>query len=104
MHFQRIKKLQEIYGFKDMQDKINSGLAWRLEGSFGREAMRLLESGACMLPKECNFDAYCNRIPSRDELKPGTKGTFKNSQNFWQGVEDGSIEIDEFADCEEYED
>lgn len=101
MNFQSIKKLQEIYGFKEMQDMINSGQAWKMEGSYGREAMRLLDSGACMLPKVDRYDFYGNLVPSRDKLKAGTKGTYKNSQKFWQGVEDGSIEIDEFEDCDD---
>jgi hypothetical protein len=104
MNFQSIKKLQEIYGFKEIQDMINSGQAWKMEGSYGREAMRLLESGVCMLPKKDTLTFYRNLVPSRDKLQAGTKGTFKNSQTFWQGVEDGSIEIDEFAEFEDYDD
>lgn len=99
--FKQITALQKQYGFNKMQEYINNGMAWKLEGSVGREAMALLESGACMLPKEFKVDYYGNRVPSRDVLKPGTKGTFKNSQNFWQGVLDGSIEIDEFAEVDE---
>ena len=99
--FKAITKLQKDYGFDKIQESINTGLAWKMEGSVGREAMALLESGACMLPKEFNVDYYGNRVPSRDVLKPGTKGTFKNSQTFWQGVLDGKIEIDEFAEIDE---
>ena len=84
-----------------MQDMINTGQVWKMEGSMGREAMALLESGACMLPKEFKTDYYGNKVPSRDVLKAGTKGTFLNSQNFWQGVLDGKIEIDEQAEIEE---
>ena len=101
MTFNRIKSMQKAYGFDKMQESINSGMAWQLEGSVGREAMGLLESGACMLPKAFKIDYYGNRVPSRDVLKVGTKGTFKNSQDFWQGVEDGRIEIDEFAEMDE---
>lgn len=46
--------LQKECGCSDMQEKIDSGLAWKLEGSFGRQAMSCLESGACMLPKKSN--------------------------------------------------
>lgn len=99
--FKQIIALQKTYGFTDMQNKINSGMAWNLEGSVGREAMRLLESGACMLPKVSRIDYYGNTLPPRDVLKPGTKGTFKNSQTFWQMVEDGKIVIDEFAEVED---
>jgi len=72
-----------------------------MEGSVGRNAMALLESGACMLPKETKVDYYGSRVPSRDDLKKGTKGTYANSVSFWEGVESGRIEIDEFAEAED---
>lgn len=103
MNFQRITSLQAEYGFKEIQNMINSGQAWKMEGSYGREAMRLLDSGACMLPKVDRYDYYGNLVPSRDKIKGGTKGSFKNSQTFWQGVENGSIEIDECAEFEDFE-
>lgn len=96
-----IEKLQKAYGFDKMQNHINTGMCWKLEGSVGREAMALLDSGACMLPKEFHTDYYGNKVPSRDVLKEGTKGTFKNSQTFWQGVLDGSIEIDPLETLDE---
>jgi len=92
--FKQIAALQKTYGFSEMQELIDKGHAWTLEGSVGREASRLLDSGACMLPKVPRRDAYGSTVPPRDVLKPGSKGTFKNSQVFWQGVEDGTIEID----------
>lgn len=70
-------------GYSEMQSLINSGTAWKMEGSVGREAMRLLESGACMLPKMVYRDAYDNRVPSRDELRKGTLGTYQNSVKFY---------------------
>jgi hypothetical protein len=100
MNFKQITALQKQYGFSDMQEKINSGMIWKGEGSGGREASRLLSSGACMLPKEFKVDYYGNTVPSRDVLKQGTKGTFQNSKSFWQGVADGKIEIDEFAELD----
>jgi len=100
-NFNKIKALQKDYGFTAMQNHINTGMAWKLEGSFGREAMRLLESGACMLPKEFKVDYYGNRVPSRDVVKKGSKGSFANCQDFWDGVLTGKIEIDEFAEMED---
>ncbi len=97
----KIQRLQKKYGFKEMQDKINSGLIWRLEGSQGREASALLESGACMLPREFRNDYYGNKVPCRQVLKPGTKGTLENSRTFWAGVLDGSIEIQPELDYED---
>lgn len=101
MNHKQITRLQKIYGFSEIQNYINTGMAWTLEGSVGREAMALLESGACMLPKTSNRDYYGNRLPSRDDLKKGTKGTYQNSVTFWNAVLDGRIEIDEFADVDE---
>lgn len=66
-----------------MQKMINNGSVWKMEGSVGRYAMELLESGACWLPKKAHYDYYGNRIPSRDELTKGTKGTYQNSVKFY---------------------
>lgn len=83
MNYQQIKAHQKEQGFDQWQHLINTGMAWTMEGSVGREAMNLLETGACMLPKKPYSDYYGNRIPSRDDLKAGTKGTFQNSVNYY---------------------
>lgn len=90
---QRITTLQEDYGYIGMQAMINDGSAWKLEGSVGRHAMSLLESGVCMLPKKAHYDAYGNKVPSRDELKKGTKGTYQNAKRFWERVCCGEIDL-----------
>ncbi len=59
----------------DMQAAINTGLAWKLEGSFGRAAMRAITDGQCMLGHEGHTDAYGNYVPSRWEVEPGSKGS-----------------------------
>jgi hypothetical protein len=84
MNHNTIKKLQKVNGFYEMQQMINNGMAWKMEGSVGRQAMYLLEVGACMLPKKTHRDFYGNMIPSRDDLKAGTKGTYKNTVSFYQ--------------------
>jgi hypothetical protein len=58
-----------------MQDAINSGLCWRLEGSYGRAASRAIEDGECMLGHEGHSDYYGNYVPSRYEVEPGSKGS-----------------------------
>ena len=58
-----------------MQRAINSGMAWKMQGSYGRAAMDALESGACMLGREAQRDYWGNVIPGRDDVKPGTKGS-----------------------------
>lgn len=99
MTIERITELQEAHGLKQMQDLINSGDAWKMEGSYGRAAMANLESGACMLPTESHSDYWGNTVPSRDMLQDGTKGTLGNSINFWTAVEDGTIVLeDEYGD------
>ena len=73
--------LAEWYGtvapaaIRGLQALIDSGAAWRLEGSVGREAMEAIEDGRCVLGPEATTDTYGNRIPSRDEVEPGTKGS-----------------------------
>lgn len=84
--YQKIKSLQKLAGYSHMQGLIDSGLAWKLEGSIGRSAMDCLRSGACMLPCVAHFDSYGNRIPSRYEVVPGSTGSFKLSQQFWEDL------------------
>ena len=83
MNYQSITKLQNESGYGEMQQLINTGQAWSLEGHVGRQAMNALEMGACMLPLQRHVDYYGNMLPSRKDLKPGTKGTFKNCVQFW---------------------
>lgn len=92
--YTQVIQLQKQFGFDTTQRNINTGWVWKSEGSNGRYAMSLLESGACMLPLVDQYDAYGNTVPSRKKLKAGTKGTFKNSQEFWQKVQDGKILIE----------
>ena len=84
MKYNEVKKQQKELRYDQMQLLIDSGVAWKMEGSVGRLAMNLIESGACMLPKKAHHDCYGNYIPSRDELKEGTKGTFQNSVRFYE--------------------
>jgi len=88
MNYQTIRRLQIENGYYEMQSLINLGLAWRMEGSVGREAMHLLETGACMLSNTPKKDYYGNYIPSRREVKKGTKGSFQNSVKFYSNLVD----------------
>lgn len=62
------------------QGIINSGDAWRLEGSIGRTAADLIEQGLCVLGLEGHQDYWGNYVPSRDEVQPGTKGSVAFAQ------------------------
>lgn len=58
-----------------MQQLIDSGQAWRMEGSVGREAMALIEAGECTLGEQGHRDYWGNYVPSKHEVQPGTKGS-----------------------------
>ena len=59
-----------------MQRVINEGVAWSLQGAYGRSMMDALKSGRAMLGKHSARDYYGNRIPARDEVKPGSFGSY----------------------------
>ncbi len=45
-------ELSEQEVIEGFQGLINSGTCWRLQGSYGRTAMALIESGECTFPRE----------------------------------------------------
>lgn len=57
------------------QELINSGAAWRLEGSVGRTAMHLIEAGKCTLGEAGHRDYWGNYVPSKYEVESGTVGS-----------------------------
>lgn len=59
---------------KFFQKIINDGSVWKMQGSYGRQAMRLLEAGLCELGEKRFTDFWGNVVPSRFDVKPGTKG------------------------------
>jgi len=60
---------------REYQKMINSGICWHLEGSVGRFAMDLIRSGYCYLGIKGHTDYWGNYVPSRFEVKSGTKGS-----------------------------
>lgn len=66
----------------ELQELIDSGVAWRLEGSVGRSAAAALEVGACVLPEDPIKDYYGNTVPAHWMLKEGTKGTVLNAEEY----------------------
>jgi hypothetical protein len=89
MNYNTIKRLQKEHGFDGIQRMINDGSVWKLEGSYGRYAVDLLNSGACLLPKTRHRDFYGNLIPSRDDVQAGTTGSLHNSYRFYERIEEG---------------
>jgi len=63
---------EEIEHFQAL---INTGQAWSLQGSYGRRATELIEAGLCTLGEVGHRDYWGNYIPSKYEVKPGTKGS-----------------------------
>jgi len=64
----------------DIQNLINTGQAWQLEGSIGRACMDAIEAGDALLGLVGHTDYWGNYVPSRFEVKPGTKGSVEYQQ------------------------
>lgn len=65
----------ELDHYTAIQRAINSGHAWSFQGSYGRAMMDAISAGLCMLGKERARDYWGNTIPSRYDVKEGTKGS-----------------------------
>jgi hypothetical protein len=68
---------------KQLQKLINSGDVWKFEGSYGRAASQALGNGECVLGKKGVRDYYGNYVPSRYEVKAGTKGSVALARANW---------------------
>lgn len=81
MNFADIDIIEGISEFDDqertlaLQRAINGGTAWRFQGSYGRAMMDAIVSGLCILGRDPTTDYWGNRIPARDEVVAGTKGS-----------------------------
>lgn len=64
---------EDYYG--SLQRQIDSGVIWRMEGTVGRGAMAAIEAGKVMLGEQRRKDFWGSLVPSRDDVKPGTKGS-----------------------------
>ena len=98
MNLEEIKLFQEEYNVTETQKRITDGSIWHFEGSTGRFAMSLIDSGVCFLPDHKTSDYYGTIIPSREMLENGTKGTIGNSSRFWGKVNDGDFECIEYLE------
>jgi hypothetical protein len=68
------EEVSELDYYRSIQRAINSGM-WGLQGSYGRTMMEAINSGRCLLGPNRARDYYGNVIPSRDDVKEGTKGS-----------------------------
>jgi len=58
-----------------LQELIDNGMAWRLEGFTGRQAMAAIENGDAMLGRRPHRDYWGNPVPAWWMVEPGTKGS-----------------------------
>lgn len=63
-----------------LQELIDSGMAWKMEGSVGRAAMVAIKNGDCVLGEIGHRDYWGNYVPSRTEVSPGTIGSLEYQQ------------------------
>lgn len=71
LDFEEVAAEEEI---RALQTLINGGV-WGLQGHTGRAMMDAVEAGVCALGHDSATDYWGNRIPSRYEVEPGTKGS-----------------------------
>ena len=67
-------EVNEVEYYESIQRAINAG-AWSFQGSYGRAMMDAINAGKCLLGNDSARDYFGNRIPSRYEVKDGTKGS-----------------------------
>lgn len=81
---QEIRKLQKIEGLDTLQEMIDSGIAWKMEGSVGRSAHSALQNGACFLPEIRHTNACGTVLNKRSDREKGDSGTLEYSSNYWK--------------------
>lgn len=69
---------------REVQELIDNGLAWRLEGHVGRVAMDALRDGAAVLPPERSTDYWGSTVPSYLDVddESGSPGSVANAEAF----------------------
>jgi hypothetical protein len=67
--------VSDVEYYQSIQRAINTG-AWSLQGSYGRTMMEAITYGYCLLGKSSARDYWGNTIPSRDDVKEGSKGSY----------------------------
>ena len=79
-------EVNEAEYYESIQRAINSGM-WGLQGSHGRTMMQAIDDGKCLLGLKPARDYWGNVIPSRLQVKDGTKGSWdyvkQNSGLVW---------------------
>lgn len=58
-----------------IQELIDTGQAWQLEGHIGRQCMAAIEAGEAMLGSKPHRDFYGNLVPAWWMVEAGSKGS-----------------------------
>lgn len=77
-----------------VQGLIDTGNAWRLEGSVGRHCMDAIENGDAVLGPVAHVDYWGNRVPSRTDVVPGTLGSIEYANRLREERGDDPLEIE----------
>jgi hypothetical protein len=96
--FKQIESLQKGYRVNGIQDLINSGQCWMMEGSVGRFANDCLEAGICMYPLTEKPSYYGGYFPNRKMIKKNSAGSFQKAQQFWGLVWVGDFEAIDYLE------
>ena len=69
---------------RELQEWVDSGTVWLLEGHAGRTAMAAFEAGALVLGPEPCKDYWGNDVPSYRDVEDavGSKGSVANAENY----------------------
>lgn len=67
-----------------LQEWVDSGTAWKLEGHVGRTAMDALRDGALVLPPQRENDYWGNTVPSYTDVSDevGSPGSVANAEAY----------------------
>ena len=77
--------IDDVEYYQSIQRAINAK-SWSFQGSYGRAMMEAISAGKCLLGETSATDYYGNRIPSRYQVKDGTKGSPSYVKK-WSGAE-----------------
>ena len=78
-----IEKMQRIYGYSELQKKIDSGKAWK-SLSTAIQGARAISIGACMLPKIPCRDVFGEPVPSRGMAYYNEAGSVDYCREYWR--------------------
>lgn len=77
-----------------IQDLIDNGMAWMLEGHIGRQCYAAIENGDAVLGPTRHKDYWGNTIPSRFDVVPGTKGSIEYANRLREERGEDPLEVE----------